>query len=509
MSINSAMLAGVSGLVANSSALAAISDNIANVNTVGYKRSQANFSTLVTSQSRASTYSAGGVRAVTHQFVTQQGLTQSTGSNLDLSIAGQGFFVATEKATGVAPTDTRSFTRAGSFTLDDQGYLRNDAGLYLQGWLADPVTGTIKTDPSDLNQLHGIQVGNVAGAVDMTTRVAVNANIDAAQAISPAALAASAAATAWAAPGDVAYDPVNNSMADYANNVAIAAPTNAAPKPDFEIQVPVSDSLGGQRTITLALLKKPAAPGAPTPSGPNEWYAELIAAPGDLASPTNGQIAAGSAFFFPNGQLDVTSTYGSLFGYSVLPSPGPPAVAGVANQPVIQIDASGTTPVVKPTWATALGVSAQNITMDLSATVGGLTQYSSQSIVQAVATNGTAFGNLTSVEVDKDGYVTAIFDNSVTRRVAQVAIATFPNPNGLKPVNGNAYRVTNDSGTFSLRAPSTGGSGAISASTLEASTVDLSTEFTAMIITQRAYSASSKIITTADSMLQDLLAIVR
>jgi flagellar hook protein FlgE len=97
MSINSAMLAGVSGLIANSSALAAISDNIANVNTVGYKRSSANFSTLVTSGSKNQAYSAGGVKAQTHQYVSQQGLTQSTTSNLDLSISGSGFFVTTEK----------------------------------------------------------------------------------------------------------------------------------------------------------------------------------------------------------------------------------------------------------------------------------------------------------------------------------------------------------------------------------------------------------------------------
>ncbi|OZA78039.1 MAG: flagellar biosynthesis protein FlgE, partial [Caulobacter sp. 39-67-4] len=101
MSINSAMLSGVSGLIANSSALAAISDNISNVNTVGYKRSTANFSTLVTSQSKNATYSAGGVKALTHQFITQQGLTQSSTSNLDLSISGAGFFVGTEKPEGL------------------------------------------------------------------------------------------------------------------------------------------------------------------------------------------------------------------------------------------------------------------------------------------------------------------------------------------------------------------------------------------------------------------------
>ena len=126
-------------------------------------------------------------------------------------------------------------------------------------------------------------------------------------------------------------------------------------------------------------------------------------------------------------------------------------------------------------------------------------------MVGAVDSNGTALGNLTNVEIDEDGYVTALFDNGVTRRIAQVAIATFPNPDGLEAVDGNAWRLTTDSGGFSLKAPGEGGAGDIAPSTLEASTVDLSTEFTDLIRTQRAYSACSKIITTADEMLQELL----
>jgi flagellar hook protein FlgE len=130
-------------------------------------------------------------------------------------------------------------------------------------------------------------------------------------------------------------------------------------------------------------------------------------------------------------------------------------------------------------------------------------------VVQTVTTNGTAFGNLSNVSIDEDGFVTAVFDNGVTRRIAQVAGATVPKPDGLQAVNGNAYRLTNASGGFSLKAPGTGGAGFLAPSTLESSTVDLSTEFTGLITTQRAYSASSKIITTADQMLEELLTIKR
>ena len=557
MSINSAMQAGVSGLLANSSALAAISDNIANVNTVGYKRSGANFSSMVTS-SKTGLYSAGGVSSKTHQFISQQGLSQATSSNLDLSISGSGFFVGTEKPEGLTPTDSRSFTRAGSFQLDNLGYLRNDAGLYLQGWLADPVSGMITTDPSDLSRLSSINVGSVGGTAEKTTRAGINANLRSEQAVSAAANAkvtktavaetpsgtadytmaysptgvgnqyavsvsrngvaissgvasydptsgallgyvptgSSTAVTSLTTGGQTvalsdlglttkadavangAYDPATNSMSDYALD-----PTKGV-KPDFEIQVPVSDSKGGQRTVTLSLIKGP---------GPNEWYAELRAKPGDLDNNANGLISSGKVSFTTDGKLASTT---GLFATS-----NPTSISIGASDPL----ATGT----GPRWADGLGIDSQDIQIDLANAAGGLTQYNSQSVVQSVNTNGTAFGNLTNIEVDAQGYVSAIFDNGVTRRIAQVAIATFANPDGLKAINSNAYRVTNESGGFSLKTPGDGGAGSIAPSTLEASTVDLSTEFTGLITTQRAYSACSKIITTADEMLQELLSIKR
>ena len=146
MSINSAMLAGVSGLVANSSALAAISDNIANVNTTAYKRNQVNFANMVTSQAIAGRYSAGGVQGITRQFVSQQGLIQSSSSSTDLAISGDGFFVGAEKGANLTAADPRLFTRAGSFHVDSDGFLVNDSGLYLQGWPTQ-ANGTYDINP--------------------------------------------------------------------------------------------------------------------------------------------------------------------------------------------------------------------------------------------------------------------------------------------------------------------------------------------------------------------------
>jgi flagellar hook protein FlgE len=467
MSINSAMLAGVSGLVANSSALAAISDNIANVNTVGYKRSQANFQTLVSGNNRSSSYTAGGVTAQTRQYISQQGLPQATTNSTDLAIAGQGFFVVAEKPENLLDSDARSFTRAGSFQPDSLGYLKNEAGLYLQGWLVDDA-GAIATDPSDLSRLSSINVSNVGGAAEPTTRVALSANLMSSQAVS-AELAT--------------YDAATNSMAMY------DADTGAGVKPDFSIQVPISDSKGGKRTVQIDYLKSDV---------PNQWYAEIRAVPADdVVTGTglsNGQIRSGIVAFTADGRLDTANT--TLLD---------------ADNPVLTFGASadGAPAADGVNWAAGLGVDSQEIRIDLTGGAGGLTQYDSQSVVQAVNTNGTAFGNLTNIEINEDGLVTAVFDNGISRQIAQVAVATFTNPDGLKAINGNTYRVTQDSGGYSLKAAGTGGAGAIAPSTLESSTVDLSSEFTGLIITQRAYSASSKIITTADQMLEELLSIKR
>lgn len=473
MSINSAMLAGVSGLRANSAALAALSDNIANVNTVGYKRSQIDFQTMVTGGS-AGGYSAGGVLAHARHYVTQEGLLQRTGSSTDLGISGQGFFVTTQQAEDLDATDARLFTRAGSFSVDTLGYLRNSAGLFLQGWIAN-AEGEITVDPSDLSRLDSINVGAVGGAAEPTTRVSLNANLRSSQAVSSEF---------------ASYDALTNSMAMYDPE------TGAGVRPDFEMQIPVSDSKGGKRTLAISFLKTDV---------PNQWLAEIRAIPAsDVVTGTglaNGQIRTGIVAFTQDGRLDVDAMQ-ALGTQALFPDPENASLTFGASDAA----APGAGAV---NWAPGLGVDDQQVSFDLDTAAGGLTQYDSQSVVQAVITNGTAFGNLTNIEINEEGFVTAIFDNGVTRRIAQVAIATFPSPDNLISVNGNAFRVSQGSGTFNLKAPGTGGAGMIAPNQLEASTVDLSAEFTGLITTQRAYSASSKIITTADEMLEELIRVKR
>ncbi len=475
MSINSALAAGVTGLVANTSAISAISDNIANANTVGYKEEGVDFASIVTAQAAKGLYSAGGVSAISSSIVSKQGQLNQSASNTDLGINGAGLFVTTTDPTNTSATDPRLFTRAGAFTVDSQGYLKNTAGYYLQGWLADP-QGVITPNPTDLTQLKTINVLTQGGAASPTTAVAVSGNLQATTTPSAAAVAKTAGTAG-------AYNASTNSMAMY------SASAGTGVKPDFSIQIPVADSQGGPHTVELDFLKSTVA---------NQWYAEVRAVPAtDLQTGTgltNGQIATGIVAFSPTGQFDPANS--TLFGGSTTPN--------------IAIGASTSAPGAGAvSWASGLGLAAQNISLSLSTAPGDLTQFASQSVTQAITTNGTNFGNLSNVTVDNKGYVTANYDNGVSRQIAQVAIATFPNPDGLTPVSGDAYEVSNSSGAYNLKSAGSGGAGSISPSTLESSTVDLSTEFTNLIVTQRAYSASSKVITTADQMLQDLLGIIR
>jgi len=129
--------------------------------------------------------------------------------------------------------------------------------------------------------------------------------------------------------------------------------------------------------------------------------------------------------------------------------------------------------------------------------------------VTAINQDGLRFGNFTGISIDQNGIVTANFDNGQSTPIYMIPLATFANANGLAPETGNTYLQTNVSGTFQLRQAGTGSAGLIAPSSLENSTVDIATEFSNLIITQRAYEANAKIITTSDQMLQTLVDAVR
>ena len=189
MSLYGAMFSGVSGLNANSQALGAIADNITNVNTVGYKGTNLRFQTLVTAQASATGYSPGGVQQRPFSGVEVQGLFQSSTNATDLAISGNGFFVVNENSVAVGDGGY-TFTRAGAFSADKSGFLKNTAGHYLQGYktngngqTVDSTNTVFNPDPTVFTNLETIRLNNIGGSADATTALTFGANLNAEAAV--------------------------------------------------------------------------------------------------------------------------------------------------------------------------------------------------------------------------------------------------------------------------------------------------------------------------------------
>jgi flagellar hook protein FlgE len=446
MSIYTALRAGVSGLTANSSALAVISDNIANVNTVGYKRSGVDFSALVNAQNANTTYNAGGVLPLVRQQVSLQGSLEQSRSTTDLAISGDGFFIVSTSNQQLSNGGSVLFSRAGSFTIDADGYMVNAQGLFLQGW---PVgaDGSITSSPTSLSAIEPVNISGVGGLAEPTENVSLNANLNSGQ-------------TDYAGAQGV-YD-----VGDLATGTIT---------PHFESSLEIYDSLGAPRTIAFGFLK----------TGPNTWRVEAYSRPNSNVTGgagTGGVLAAGIINFNSDGTVATVAGHGTA-------------------STVQDIDASFTID-----WAATTGAADQDIVVDLPT---GMTQFANSFGVTSVTADGVPPGDLVGLVLEGDGFLTAQFSNGRARALYQIPLATFLNPNGLKADVGGAFRTTLESGLYNINASNAGGAGRIVSGALEASNVDLASEFTNLITTQRAYSASSKIITTADEMLEELLRVKR
>jgi flagellar hook protein FlgE len=237
----------------------------------------------------------------------------------------------------------------------------------------------------------------------------------------------------------------------------------------FERTLEVFDSQGGAQPLRLAFVK----------TGANEWAYEVIyeGNANNIGGAGNNPVASGTLTFNPDGSIATP----------------------------------GTTDITIPWDLANSGLNPQTIAVNFGTPgqANGVTQFDSTSTLISSGVNGALMGGLSGVSVDETGIVTALFDNGVQRPVFKLPIATFQNPNGLTAASGNAYLRSDVSGDVTLLEANTGGAGSVAAAALEASTVDLAKEFTDLITTQRAYSASSRIITTADEMLDELIRIKR
>jgi len=386
-----------------------------------------------------------------------QGLATGVMAKAEANIAQQGASFATQSATDLAINGGGFFcvntsadglgaalyTRAGSFAPDANGDLKNSAGLYLMGYPVGPTGVTTST-------LMPVSTSGIGGKGEATANMSIEANLNAGDDITT---------------GYDATDPQHNMY-------------GGAVTPDFQTTVNVYDSQGGTQPLQISYVKTDA----------NTWSYE-IAYTGNQANITDGNgndlnpIAYGNVTFDSNGNL-----------VNVAPS-------GNANSP-----ASGTFDLTIP-WQPSSGLQSQTISFDMG-TVGqsnGTSQFAAASVLSGSQVDGAAFGNVTGVTVAADGTVNAQYSNGLTQPVFRIPLATFANPDGLSLVAGNAYAQSAASGTPVVNDAGIGASGTIQGYALEGSTVDLATEFTNMITTQQAYSASARVVSTASQMLDELM----
>lgn len=456
MSIYGAMTSGVSGLAANSQNLGMIADNISNVNTIGYKGTRARFSTLVTQSATSTGYSPGGVAALPLKLVDQQGLLQGSNSVTDLAIDGNGFFVVNESSSAGTGNEYL-FTREGSFTIDEDGNFVNAGGFYLQGWPLD-ANEALPSNTSSISALETVNVAGLSTLAERSTAIEIGANLP---------------ATATA--GDT--ETTNVTIYD-----SLGVPH------DMELTWYYNGSVGGNSQWEMRVTGL-------TRSSDGVASATYDSDTGD-ATPA---AALSSTNYMTVGTLD--------FGIDGTPTGG----TGTVN---LTLDfAPGAPQAFNFTGSGGeLGDSTNNqVTMDLG-TYGeatGMTHLDGPYTPKTLEQNGLPFGTYSGVSIDDDGIVTAYFDNGSRKKIYKLPLATFNNPNGLQARTGNSFAQTAESGEYLLLQANTAGAGKVAASSLEASNVDLAEEFTNMIVTQRAYSANARTITTSDEMLEELIRLKR
>ena len=404
--------ASLSGLNANQQALSVIGNNLANINTVGFKASTVDFADLVSqsvSGSSSNPMQVGlGVTIGQISPNFKQGGIDNTGVTTNAAIQGSGFFV-------VGSTNQRTYTRAGDFSFDSTGMLVTPDGQPVQGYtVVNPATGAIITtgQPSNIVIPPG-----VLRPPTPTTQFGTVSNLDA----------------------------------------------SAAVGATFTTSVQIFDSLGTPHVATTTYTRTAAG-----------WNYS-IAVPGvditGVVGAVPSVLKAGNLTFTPNGILKFVDGV---------------AAANVAIPGPAWFDGATATPM---SWAV---LDANN-----APTLSGFTAPSSTS---SIAQNGSAPGSVSGINIDPTGQIMATLGAGKTVAVGVLAIANFNNPQGLVKSGSNMYGESASSGASNLGTAGTGGRGTLIGSGLEASNVDIATEFSKMILAQRGYQANSKGVTVADEL---------
>ena len=427
MTVSSSINSALSGLNAQAAALTNISNNVANASTVGYKKGDTEFESMVYGAAAPTSGVIGGVATSTRMDISLAGQLESTGISTDLAINGSGFLVVNKDS---ASGGEYMLTRAGSFRPDANGNLVNAGGFYLQG---QQITGAAATTATGIEALTTVNVSSLSATAAPTSALTFNANLPA---------------------GETAF--------------STTAPAPHASKMTYY------DALGTAQTLRFQFT--PTQPGSATEPPTNTWSMDIF----DSAATSGAAIGSATLVFNATG-----ATAGSLSSVTPLSGGAYDATAGTFT-------VTNGTGMTLPIDIGALGSAA------------GMTQFDGNYQTTEMSQNGAAYGTLQGVTIGEDGVVTAGFSNGTTRPIYQLTLATLPNPDGLVPVSGGAYRLSDAAGVAQLHNPGDGGAGTTQAGALEGSNVDITAELTNMIETQRAYSSNAMVIQTSNQMLDTI-----
>lgn len=423
------MFSAVSGLRVHQTRMDVIGNNIANVNTIGYKSQRVTFNDVF-SQTLSSASAASdetgrggrnpmqvglGVNVSSIDMLMTQGAAQRTDNPFDLMINGDGFIV-------VGDANGTYFTRAGALRADVDGNLIIANGMKVKGWTAQLNEETNKYEiiKGEASSINLADPNFVSSKPKVTDKLQLSGNL---------------------------------------NSTSTKEETN------FRFY----DSLGNYYNLPATLT-----PSADKLDGYSVWEMKLGEITDSAGNKLNATLAPDTAvklYFDTNGKL-----------------------ASVGNAPAATGNATSIDLVIENTDKTS--TFAEKISIDFSS----MTQYASASTIDPKTINGNAAGKMIGYEIGGDGVITASYDNGDMRILAQVVVAKFDNPEGLEKVGDNLYKVTPNSGEFD----GIGTVGTFNTGVLEMSNVDLSSEFTDMIVTQRGFQANSRIISVSDEMLQEL-----
>jgi flagellar hook protein FlgE len=446
------MTTAVGGLDAQSRSLGAISDNIANSQTTGYKRIETTFSTLL-SVSNARVHEPGGVLSRPVRTNDVQGSVQQTSAETNLALSGAGFFAVNRVAgigTGGVPTFEADpvYTRAGDFAIDGNGFLVNSAGYYLSGWPMDSVTGTVNK-----NAMQPIRITQFRDNPQSTSNIDYSINLP---------------------------SEANNLLDTDSGTPEIEFPPTTV---DF------FDALGQPHTLQVQWIKEAG--------NNNAWQMRTTDSTGaPLTSPSTDVRVV----------FNVTNAGGAQEG----------SIQSIEyNGNPVEVGANGTD-VTIPFQVDFAGPDPYSVSMNFNLGKFGVASQTtmftgSDGDIEFRSANqdGLPPGSFRNLEIGAFGQLSVNYSNGARRNIFQIPVASFSNPNGLKLENGNGYSVTAESGTPNFVFPGTSGAGTLVASAIEGSNVDIAAEFTKMIQTQRAYGANTRVITVTSQLLEETNNIIR